>query len=710
MPESFALLSAYIQNDDWEAVPATFTSSGSRVRHDRLDSHFGTQVASLIELSDAIGPVPAGASLENVLRSLMSDVLDLESGYKRFVLDAYSDLVVFWRDRFDRVASGALGRTTGTPSQFGDFDWLDIYTGANPFQVVLDGQLHFIGPSATNYAAKYIGHPGITAGELYLEFYVEVETTVRTMFRTLDLQPYRDDLSDMTCEVSWNGHPYYASAYAQIGNDSVALAYVETPSSPISSGWYAARFRLPSPSSSDPTGVKIWRLDEDEPDWTDGDPFPAVNARWLAVSNHTSGPWALAALNPVSWDSYSGQAIARPIFGYNGHLPYEGLWVASGQIDLITSRDGITWTHRTLDGDGNPLIGPTALATDGFGTFVAVFSDGQDSFYYLLQGDPAVSDWWRGAIGSALPHYVTALFYTSGIWIVGSGWAEIATSTNNGASWTARTSGFDTDYDWIQAFALGNSLLMAVGGGGVDYNEFRIATSTNGTTWTLHTYSPDFDNFFAWAVAHGPGDTGGLGGGTWVVVGAQWDETWSTSAASVLVSTDGATWTQYDPGISQDLVSVAYSDGYWVALDADGVVYTTQDPTGTWTPRTSGWGSPYFSQGTVVARDDVTALGGDAPTFQASSSLDNHKDTFLVDNLRMVRNDSDPVRAYWRSALDAWVLLPDTGLIPLEALVRATVTDAASVDALVLATPQSDFVLDAWVARGSAMSLDAEVA
>jgi hypothetical protein len=134
----------------------------------------------------------------------------------------------------------------------------------------------------------------------------------------------------------------------------------------------------------------------------------------------------------------------------------------------------------------------------------------------------------------------------SNIIVVAGNSGELMSSTDSGATFTARTSGFSTDY--INDIAFGAGIFVAVGAAG------KITTSTDGITWTARTAGVASNSLEAVTyenstfVAVGAGASGGTGG--------------------ITTSTDGITWTKRTtPGTSATtLYSVAYGNGYWVAV------------------------------------------------------------------------------------------------------------------------------------------------
>jgi len=66
--------------------------TSQRNRHDRLEQHYGTLTADLVELSAALGTTPTGGTIEDVIRQLHERLARLEStdiAFSSFLADAY---------------------------------------------------------------------------------------------------------------------------------------------------------------------------------------------------------------------------------------------------------------------------------------------------------------------------------------------------------------------------------------------------------------------------------------------------------------------------------------------------------------------------------------------------------------------------------------------------------------------------------------------
>ena len=110
----------------------------------------------------------------------------------------------------------------------------------------------------------------------------------------------------------------------------------------------------------------------------------------------------------------------------------------------------------------------------------------------------------------------------SNLYVAAGGNGLLSTSTD-GITWTARTSGFGSNS--INKVAYGNGLWVAVGDAGL------ITTSTDGITWTARTANFSTNNIKDVIYANS----------TWVAVGAGGG---STNTGGITYSTDGLTWTR----------------------------------------------------------------------------------------------------------------------------------------------------------------------
>jgi hypothetical protein len=177
---------------------------------------------------------------------------------------------------------------------------------------------------------------------------------------------------------------------------------------------------------------------------------------------------------------------------------------------LATSTDGTNWTTKTIDGA------------------------------------------WRG------------IAYGNGVWVVvGNG---IATSTDNGATWTTRILGTDNWVGGLNAVAYGNGRFVAVGaarnGSGND-----IVTSTDGIRWVTQTNvdmrwitQTNVDVRWWERTQSDYWQDVAYGNGRWVAVSRH---------GIIATSTDGFNWRGeiISGGEKINLFSVTYEDGAWVIIE-----------------------------------------------------------------------------------------------------------------------------------------------
>lgn len=146
--------------------------------------------------------------------------------------------------------------------------------------------------------------------------------------------------------------------------------------------------------------------------------------------------------------------------------------------------------------------------------------------------------------------------------IVGDG-GFIATSDDNGETWTSRTSGTAQN---IRGVTFGAGSFVAAAANGTQ----SILTSPDGVTWTRQT-TPNVslvDVHFANSI--------------YVA---------TSNAGVVLTSTNGTTWIAATAtNTNQALNGVTYSTALnlWIVVGVAGTIITATDPAGTWTVQTSG--------------------------------------------------------------------------------------------------------------------------
>ena len=153
----------------------------------------------------------------------------------------------------------------------------------------------------------------------------------------------------------------------------------------------------------------------------------------------------------------------------------------------------------------------------------------------------------------------------------------IATSDDEGLTWTSRTSGTTNNITGVTA---GLGLYVAC----VLQGATNIRTSPDGITWTQRTT----------AAGASQRDVAFNGTNLFASVG---------DTGTIQTSPDGITWTARTSGTTQQLLGITFGNGQWVAVGANGTILTSPNGT-TWTSRTSGTTQNlneviYFAAGSV---------------------------------------------------------------------------------------------------------------
>ena len=252
--------------------------------------------------------------------------------------------------------------------------------------------------------------------------------------------------------------------------------------------------------------------------------------------------------------------------------------IASETGKAATTTDGLTFTTTTsmLGTSTSNEIGLTYNGSTGKYAYVSDFSQsiGQftgfndfiglntsyvaESFVYnfntgayLIAGNAgavftttAFSSWTKiGDIG----HYSRGIIFGNGPLYVAHGDKGAISTSTNGITWTARTSGTT---DILFKGAWGNGLFF-IGDG----NGNNVYTSTNGITWTARSVGLTYTTYGA-----------AYGNGKYAV---------SDYYGYVVSSTDAVTWTRSSTGWS--LLDLSFGNGYFVGAGNNGNVYYSTD-------------------------------------------------------------------------------------------------------------------------------------
>jgi hypothetical protein len=251
-----------------------------------------------------------------------------------------------------------------------------------------------------------------------------------------------------------------------------------------------------------------------------------------------------------------------------------GMWVAfANRVDLAasvlcaTSPDGRNWTINS----DHPWTTEGAIvdvAYDGSGTWVAVGWGG--SAYFRGSATNPAGTWTDRSSGTALL-YGAGITYGGGYWVATAEISAYYEVSTNGTSWT-----YYTATPAVNNTKLGYDGTYYVCGchfGGSDRGVAYL--STIGSTWTTKSL------FSFWGMV----DVNGAyyANGIWVAYGADGKMATATNPTG--------TWTSRTSSFGTDeIFDVAYgADGVWVAVGGGGKIATATDPTGTWTQQTSGF-------------------------------------------------------------------------------------------------------------------------
>jgi photosystem II stability/assembly factor-like uncharacterized protein len=359
--------------------------------------------------------------------------------------------------------------------------------------------------------------------------------------------------------------------------------------------------------------VKAGPLDR----WTEINPLPQVNPIYSIASGNGMlvGVGAqgtiLRGTNATEWTIVNRRTeydLSSVAFG-------AGRFVAVGPYSIMTSEDGVNWTHRApgrygilsvvYANDHFLAASTTGLLTSpdgitwsqmpgisvslraiayGNGTYVA----GNDSLYVSTNG----ADWFHV---QATPQ-IENISFLNGQFVVVGDKGMILTSAD-GMRWQVRASGTDRR---LLEISYGNGTYAAVGVRGI------VLTSPEAVTWTLrNSGTPDrleaihfADGVFTAAGENGTtitspdginwtkrnfGTTRDLDGmvitpNIVVVVG---------KAGTILTSTNGIDFVERNSGTTNNLHGVGWNTNQFVAIGEPGVVLTSPDGI-QWTARNSG--------------------------------------------------------------------------------------------------------------------------
>jgi photosystem II stability/assembly factor-like uncharacterized protein len=229
----------------------------------------------------------------------------------------------------------------------------------------------------------------------------------------------------------------------------------------------------------------------------------------------------------------------------------------NGQIQTSTD-GGVTWTARP-----SPTIKQLMSVAHNGTSWLAVGASNTtlwspDGFTWTARAT-CCGNIWNAVAGNG-----------AGTWVRVGGGGKLATSTDNGVSWTARDSKVIVG---LNSVSWDGRVFIAAGDNG------QITRSVDGTTWTNVTPAPGF-GIGIWEVRGN--------GSTWIAVGPP---AVTPNTANVLRSTDGgSTWTRVTTGLAtpgETLYSVGFDPAStsWMAVGLGGVagaIWRSTDDGLTW--------------------------------------------------------------------------------------------------------------------------------
>lgn len=258
------------------------------------------------------------------------------------------------------------------------------------------------------------------------------------------------------------------------------------------------------------------------------------------------------------------QKIATGVYGSSPLVTVSIAVGANGKV-AYTTNGGTSWVVDAATG-----FGASNLFAIGFGTVEdsATFPQG-----YVIAGAAGAL---RTFSAPGTPTSRTSGFGADTVravcygahaktWVAVGDAGKISSSTDYGATWTARASGVATA---LYGVAAGNGVFVAVGAGGV------VLTSVDGTTWS--SWTGGFGASDIWAVTFGQDRFVAVGAGEKANVSVN-GTSWPAAAVTVGLAT-------YASGGSVILRGVAYDSGLFVAAGEDESIATS--PNGfDWTVR-----------------------------------------------------------------------------------------------------------------------------
>jgi len=297
-----------------------------------------------------------------------------------------------------------------------------------------------------------------------------------------------------------------------------------------------------------------------------------------------------ATINPRG--PFLGQTTPGSIFNPRCIAYGNGTWVIGcGSGKIITSTDGgANWSAITISGATWILS-----MSYGNGRFIGCCGGSSGGNKLVVSDDGVI---WRtqtspfGSFGDSTDQ--SAISFGNDVWLLGNDSGNIATSYDNGVTWTDNGAVFSTGNQCF-GLAFGGGNWLAVGN-----NSEAYYSTNNGVGWTAATtpvaagnsiYAAAYSSGLAlWVITASNGllSTATTPGGTWTartssfvttnIYAVSWDPDDAIFVATGLsaklaTSSDGTTWTQESGGTTGDMFGVLKRNNLWsVAHDTAGTV------------------------------------------------------------------------------------------------------------------------------------------
>jgi len=264
--------------------------------------------------------------------------------------------------------------------------------------------------------------------------------------------------------------------------------------------------------------------------------FVAVGQQTGSSADYPSQGVSMTSTDGAHWSiAYTGTTQCLSV------VYADGLFVAVGGDQVVTSPDGLNWTPR-VSGTANSIqsvaYGNGLLVGVGWSGTVITSTNGTD----WISRNPATN------VSMMQVVYGNGVFVA--LWESQDG--SILVSTN-GADWQIRDCGAT---DWVWGLGSGDGMLFVVG-------RQSLLVSTNGSDWfTLGS------GIFPWY------DTGNLkyAHGTFLIV---------CGSGDIYASTNATDWVLHNTGCGQDLSGLAYGNNTFVAVGEGGTILQSA-PTPSW--------------------------------------------------------------------------------------------------------------------------------